>query len=115
MGVFQAIDESASQAAQSGEEYVKVSKAYYKLKIFQQLALGASSLLKMALFGSLCLFGLVFLAISGAIYLGMLLDNLALGYFLMGVLFFFIAGIIYLGRQALDKKVIQNLSKTFFE
>lgn len=115
MGVFQAIDESASQAAHAGEEYVRVSKAYYKLKIFQQLALGASSILKMALYGSLFLLGLVFMAIAGASYLGVLLGSMALGYLCVGLFFFVLVGICYLGRQALDRKVIQNLSKTFFE
>lgn len=115
MSVFEHINQTSSQAVDKGEEYLKKSHEYYRLKIFQQLTSTVSLLVKAVAVGAFVLVGLLFLSISLAIAIGNALDSVSLGYLIVGGLFVIISVLIYLFRSSINNKVIVSLSKTFFD
>lgn len=115
MGIIEALDETSSKAAETGEAYVQTTKKYFELKVFQQLAIISTAGIKMAIYGVLCTLGLIFLAISGASALSEYLNSDALGYLCVAGLFFVIIGFVYLLRKKIESSVINKLSKTYFD
>jgi len=115
MSILQSLDDTTNNAAKSGEDYLNKTRKYYELKVFQQLTLLSSFVLKIAILGSLCVLGLIFIAISGAAALGTYFESTALGYLSVGLIFFIVCIVIYLIRKSIDKLIIQKLSKTFFD
>tara|TARA_R110002051_G_scaffold56554_1_gene105217 strand:- start:18560 stop:18910 length:351 start_codon:yes stop_codon:yes gene_type:complete len=115
MSILDVIDDSTSKAVKKGEDYISKTKEYYALKVFQQLALMSSFFIKVVIFGSLLILGIIFMAISGANALSELLESSVLGYLTMGLIFLVLNGFIYLGRHVIDKKIIKKLSKNYFE
>ena len=115
MNIFESINESTTDAVKSGEDYIKYTEEYVKLKIFQQLSFTFSMLIKIALVGGFIFLGLIFLAISGAIALGNLLNNVSLGVLIVGAILLCFASIIFALRKQIDKMLIKKFSKTFFD
>ena len=115
MSILQSLDDTTNKATKSGEDYINKTRKYYELKVFQQLTILSSYVLKIAIVGSLSVLGLIFLAISGAAALGSYFESTALGYLSMGLIFFIIGFIIYLSRKSIDRLIIQKLSKTYFD
>lgn len=115
MSILKSLDETTNSAAEAGEAYVKTTKKYFELKVFQQLTTLSSYLFKIVIFSSLCVLGLIFTAISGAIALGNYFDSMALGYLIVGGIFFGFVILIYLIRKRIDSIIIQKLSKTYFD
>ncbi|AXT53071.1 hypothetical protein D1818_20405 [Aquimarina sp. BL5] len=115
MGVINALNETSNKAFDSGEKYVKASQEYYKLKAFQQLARAFSFLSKLAIIGGLLFLGLIFLTVSGAIWLGQLIGSTALACLIVAAALFTITGIAYLIRQKIDKNIIRKMSQEFFD
>ncbi|SFR54852.1 hypothetical protein SAMN04490243_2839 [Robiginitalea myxolifaciens] len=99
---------------EQGKRYLKASRKYYDLKIFQLLATLSTSLVEALIVGSLLLFAAVFGAIAGAIALGDLLQNPALGWILVALVFIGLAGLTLALRKKLYRPIIQKLSKTYF-
>lgn len=115
MNIFESINNTADRATDFGEEYVKKSYQYYKLKVFQQLAQVVSMLGKVLLMGAVLFIGFIFLAVAGAIAIGEYLGDVALGYLVVGGLFVVIAIIIYLARRSIDSKVINMIHSIFYK
>ncbi len=115
MGVINAINETSNKAFDSGETYVKASQEYYKLKAFQQLARAFSFLSKLAIVGGLLFLALIFLTVSGAIWLGQFIGSTALACLLMAIALFVFTGIAYLIRRKIDNNIIKKMSKEFFD
>lgn len=115
MNILESLDNSTSNAAEKGEAYLKTTKKYYELKVFQQVSILSSAIVKLAIYGSLFVLGLIFLVVSGASALSEYLDSVALGYLIAAGFIFVLAGIVYLCRKVIDRKVIKKLSKNFFE
>ncbi|UAB75704.1 hypothetical protein [Mesoflavibacter sp. SCSIO 43206] len=115
MSVFEQINQTSSQAVDKGEEFLKKSHEYYRLKIFQQLTSSVSLLVKAVVVGAFVLVGLLFLAISAAIGIGKALDSVSLGYLIVGAIFILISVLFYMFRSKINNKVIASLSKTFFD
>ncbi|WP_340065659.1 hypothetical protein [Ascidiimonas aurantiaca] len=103
-----------TSAVETGENYVKATRKYYHLKVFQQIAILSTSFVEVFIVGSLLLFGIVFMALSGAIALGKVFDNMALGYVCIAFLFVLFAGLVLLLRKRIFKSIIRKLSKTYF-
>ena len=53
MTVFESLNNTTDKATDTAERYVKTSKDYLKLKIFQQLTISISLVSKFAVIGSL--------------------------------------------------------------
>lgn len=115
MSVFEHINQTSSQAIDKGEEYLKKSHEYYRLKIFQQLTSSVSLLVKAVVVGGFILVGLLFMAISAALAIGNALNSVALGYLIVGAIFVLFSAIVYTFRKHINNKVITSLSKTFFD
>ena len=115
MNIFQSINESTTNAVESGNDYINHTEAYFKLKIFQQLSLTVSMLVKLALIGGLISLGSIFFAIAGALALGKLLSNLPLGMLITGTLLLICAMVAYFLKKSINKIVLKKLSKTFFD
>ncbi|NHF61005.1 hypothetical protein FK220_016760 [Flavobacteriaceae bacterium TP-CH-4] len=115
MGVFDSLESTSKDAFASGEHFFESSKKYYELRIFKQLAITTTSLVKIVLVGSFCLLGLLFGTVALAIYLGDYFGSLVQGFLTTGVILFCIAIIILLLRKKMDKKIIRKLSETFFD
>lgn len=115
MNIFESINESTTSAINHSENYIKRTEEYIKLKIFQQLSLTFSMLIKLAVVGGFIFLGLIFLAISGAIALGNLMGNISLGVLVVGTLLLLMALIAFILRKRIDKALINKFSKTFFD
>lgn len=115
MNILESINESTTNVVKSGEDYIKCTEAYYKLKIFQQLSLSFSLLIKLALIGGFVFLGLIFLAIAGAILLGELLGNISLGILIAGLTMILFGLIAYAIRKRIDKTILIKFSKSFFD
>lgn len=115
MGIIDALDETSSAAAEKGEAYVRTTKKYYELKLFQQLAIVATTGTQYAIFGILSTLGLIFMAVAGALALSAYLENAALGFLLIGGVFLVFLGIAYAIRKRIEKSVIRKLSDNFFD
>lgn len=114
MAILESINNVTNKAVEVGEDYVKSSQEYYTLKIFQQLSYSFSTLYKIILIGSFILLGVIFITISGAVFLGDYLNSMPLGFLIVGGLLFIVAGVVYLSRKFIDKSVIQKLGNKFF-
>ena len=114
MTVFESINHSTTKATDLGQDYIKKSQAYYKLKVFQQLTFTISMLGKALVIGSVLFIGFVFLAFALAMAIGNWLSNIALGYLIVSGLFFCIALIVYKLRHRIDQKIIKTMSPKFF-
>lgn len=114
MTVFESINHTTTKATDLGQDYIKKSQEYYKLKIFQQLTFSFSMLGKALVIGSILFIGFVFLAFALAIAIGDWLSNVALGYLIVSGLFFCIALIVYKLRHRIDQKIIKTMSPKFF-
>ncbi|XLS30585.1 hypothetical protein ACJD0Z_07100 [Flavobacteriaceae bacterium M23B6Z8] len=114
MTVFDSVNETATKATEVGENYVKATQEYYQLKIFQQLSIQFSALCKIAIIGGLLFLGFIFMATAGAIALGRYLGSASLGCLIIGVFLIIVSMLVYWKRKAIDTKVIQKLSVTFF-
>jgi len=113
-------DEALNKAAHKGtfdvaKDYFNTSYKYYRLKIFQQLTTSISLIVKLFFIGGLFIIGLIFASVSGAIYLGDLLNNQALGYLVVAGIFFIFSILAYLMRKSIDVKTIKQMSSKFFD
>ena len=115
MTVFESLNNTTDKATDNAEEYIKASQQYVKLKVFQQLTISLSLVVKLTIIGGMTILALIFMAVAGAIEIGKVLDNLALGYVIVGCSFIFLAAVAYYMRHMIDKKIIKVISAKFFD
>lgn len=115
MGIIEALDETSSEAAEKGQAYVRTTKKYYELKVFQQLAILSSTACKVAIYGVLFAIGLIFSAVAAALALTAYFDSSALGFLTVALVFFVGMGIVYIFRKNVEKLVISKLSQNYFD
>lgn len=114
MNVFESLGDKAESASKIGERYVKSTHQYYKLKIFQQLAVSVSIVAKLLVVGACLILGIIFAAVAGANYLGQLFNSISLGYIAIAGLFFIMAILLYITRKTINKYILQKMSVDFF-
>jgi len=116
MPLLKTLDRASSNAIEATEDYVEVTKRYYRLKLFQQLASYFASISKLALLGGIIFMAVILLSVAGALALGNALGSFSLGCVLMAAILLLVAMIIYLGRVALiDRVVLRSMATTFFD
>jgi hypothetical protein len=115
MGIIEALDTNSSEAASKGKEYIKLTKEYYELKVFQQLAIVFSIGCKALIYGILSTLGLIFLAITSAVSLNAYFEDASIGYFIVGLSFFGLIALTFLIRKRIEKFIILKLSKNYFD
>ncbi len=113
--ILESLNENTSKATEAAEAYSKATLKYLKLKIFEQLTSSASFISKFMFIGGLLLIAFLFLATAGAIALGTLLDNMALGCLAIGSVFLIVAFLVYRLRGTIDQKIIKSMSEKFFD
>lgn len=112
--IFESINNTSEKAVDIGEKYLKDTKEYYRLKIFQQITVSISMLAKVLAIGGLLFIGLIFLAVAAALSIGDLVNNTALGYVIVAFGFFIVGGVVYINRSVINHKIISKLSSKFF-
>ena len=115
MSIFDNLKKSADTGTDASKQFISKTLEHTKLKAFQVTALTLSMIVKLFIIGSLAVLGFVFLAVSTAIAVGDYLNNVALGYLIVGLFFVIISFLFYLFRKYFDKKVINIVSKIFFD
>lgn len=115
MGIIEALDTTSSEAASKGEEYVRLTKKYYELKVFQQLAIVFSTGCKALVYGILSTLGLIFLAVATASRLNTYFDDTSTGYLIVGLVFFGLIIFAFLLRKHIEKYIINKLSENYFQ
>lgn len=115
MSILDSINKATDGAVDSGEKYVKATQDYFKLKIFQQLTRSISYGTKLLVIGSFFFLGFVFLTVAGTIYLGQILNNMALSCLCMALLLFLITLIAYWQRKKFDTFLLKKMSKEYFK
>lgn len=112
--MFEGIHNATAEGKEAAKKYAESSYKYFRLKIFQQLTVSIGLIVKLIIIGSLLSLGIIFCAIAGALILGDELGNMAHGYLAMAGIFFVISLIIYLFRKSIDRKILKEISKKFF-
>lgn len=115
MGIFKTLDESSSSIKDIAEKYVQASQKYLKLKIFQQLTLSLSLIIKFFAIGSFIFMAFLFIAIAAAIALGNAFGSITIGCLIVGLFFITFALVVYLCRKSIERKIIKTISNKFFE
>ena len=115
MSILDSINKASNGAVESGEKYAKATQDYFKLKVFQQLTQSISYGTKLLIVGSFFFLGFVFLTVAGTIYLGQILNSMALSCLCMALLLFLIATIAYWQRKKFDAFLLKKMSKQFFK
>ncbi|WP_040279768.1 phage holin family protein [Psychroserpens damuponensis] len=115
MTVFESLNETTDKATDTAERYYKTSKTYFKLKVFQQLTLTLSFIVKFAIIGGLVAFALIFMSIAGAMAIGEELESLPLGYLIVGLVYLVLSFILYFLKGKINTKIIQSVSNKFFD
>lgn len=90
MSVFKSLHTNSEKAIEKGEEFIKNSEKYYKLKIFQVLTSSLSMIFNFAIIGIFILIAFIFLAVAISSVIGNYLNNPFLGYILVALLFLFL-------------------------
>lgn len=115
MSVIESLNETSNKAVDVGEQLYKKTQEYYKLKVFQQLALTTGMLCKLAIMCSLAFLGLLFFLVGGTLYLSDVLGSLILACVIMGSFLVVATLIVYFLRKRIDNYIVRKLSIKFFD
>lgn len=97
------------------QDYIESSISYHKLDLFKKVMKGVVSGTYKLILGFFLLIALLFLSVSLAIYLGELLDNIALGYLIVGGFYLILMFVLSLFlKKFLEKKILNKASAHFF-
>lgn len=115
MSIIKSLHTNSEKAIEKGENYIKSSEEYFKLKAFYILTSSLSMIFNFAIIGIFLLIAFVFLAVTISATLGNYLNNEVFGYLLVALLFVVFALIAYSLRRRIENFVIKNLSKKYFD
>lgn len=112
--IFESINNTTDSASEIGEKYLKDTREYFRLKVFQQLTISISMVAKALIIGGILFIGLIFLAIAAAIEIGNRVESIPLGYVIVAAFFLLFGAVVYYKRKIINKKVIELMSPKFF-
>lgn len=115
MSVFKSFNITTNKAIEKGEDFIKSSEKFYKLKLFQMVTASISMLLKFAIFGLFIIIAFLFIAVGISTAIGNYLNNETAGHLIVALLFTVFAFISYKLRHYIENIVIRKLSLSFFE
>ncbi|PPK96680.1 putative superfamily III holin-X [Nonlabens xylanidelens] len=97
------------------QDYIESSISYHKLDLFKKVMKGVVSSSYQIILGFFFLIALIFLSVAMAIYLGNVLENIALGYLIMGVFYILLMIVLSLFlKKTLEKILVKKASAQFF-
>ena len=114
MGVIDSLNETSNKAIDVGEVYYKKTQEYYRLKVFQQLTMTTGMLLKMAVMGGLAFLALMFITVSGVVFLANIIESMVGACLIAGALFLMLLVLAYVFRSKIDSMLVRKLSDKFF-
>jgi len=115
MSVFDDVNQTTNKASDIGERYIKTSHQYFRLKIFQQLTLSFSMIVKAVIVGTLSYLALLFFSIALVVVLSNALDSIVVGCLIVGLIYLVLALIMYMLRSKINKFVIRKIGSKFFK
>jgi hypothetical protein len=115
MSLFEDINSTTDKASDIGERFLKTSRQYYRLKLFQQLTISLSMVVKLLAIGGFLFVGILFFSIALAIKLGNELDSFVLGMVLVGLIYLVVAVILYLLKSRINAFIIKKVGSKFFD
>tara|TARA_R110002049_G_scaffold90303_4_gene226516 strand:- start:2299 stop:2661 length:363 start_codon:yes stop_codon:yes gene_type:complete len=114
MGLIDSISATNDKANDVSKRYLKTSYKYYKLKIFQQLSISVSLVVKALIIGGLVLMCILLFAIALALFIGETTTNYPLGFLVVGIIFLLLSVMAYYLKNSVNKIIVKILSKKFF-
>ena len=97
------------------EDYIESSLSYHKLDLFKKVMKGVVAGSYQLILGFFLLIALLFLSIALSIFLGELLDSIALGYLLVGGFYLFVMILCFFFlKKILEKILVRKASIQFF-
>ena len=112
---YEEIIENFSDLKKELKEYAESSFNLIRLHIVEQLSRHISGIIVKAGVLYILLFGLIFLSMALAFFLGELFNSYGLGFLVVSGLYFLIALVFFLLRKTLiEKPVIKSFIKLFF-
>jgi len=112
---FEEIKKNLSEVDDEVRSYVENSLAFYKLKSFKIFMKGVTTFSKILLLALIILPTIIILSIAAAFGLGDLLDNTFYGFLIVAGVFIIIVFIVFLLRNRLDKPLLKQFSKYYFD
>lgn len=109
------ISDNFSELTSATQNYIDATVSYHKLDLYKKLVKGIVSGSYALILAFFLLIALVFISVAGAIYLGGLLESIALGYLIMGAFYLVITVVLVVTlKKKLETVVLQNTSKQLF-
>ncbi|MBE7629079.1 hypothetical protein [Tenacibaculum piscium] len=115
MSVLKSLHATSEKAIEKGEEFLKNSEEYYKLKIFQVLTSSLSMIFNFAIIGIFILIAFIFLAVALSMAINSYFDHKISGHIVVALLFLCFALVSYFSRNRMENLVIKSLSKKYFD
>jgi uncharacterized membrane protein YqjE len=109
------ISDNFNEFTTATQDYIESTISYQKLDLYKKLVKILVSGSYSLIIGFVLLIALLFLSVALGIYIGTLLDNLALGYLIMGV-FYLVVLIVLLFtlKSKLEHIILRKTSRQFF-
>ncbi len=112
---FERLTNNLKGLTDNGQEYLKISKDYYKLRLFKhsmKALIGVATLTIRGIFG---LIFLLFISVGVAIALSQYFENAAAGFFLVGGFYLLVFLLIYFfAKDPMEKMLLEKYSKMAF-
>ncbi len=115
MGIIDSLGETSEKAVDKGQHYLETTRAYLRLKIFQQVCVIVGSMGKAMVVGGIAFIGFFFVAVAVAIGLGKLFGSMVLGCLGVALIFFILGIVAYRLRNHIDTEIIKKMAPKFFE
>jgi ABC-type multidrug transport system fused ATPase/permease subunit len=95
--------------------YIEQNREYYQLKAFKIAMKGITSLTQMLFIGAIAILTVLLLAITVAIGIGQVMDNLFYGFLIVGLFFVVVSIMLYIFRDKIDRPVLRKFSEYYFD
>ncbi|MCM4150267.1 hypothetical protein DHD05_01575 [Arenibacter sp. N53] len=109
------LKESFIEVDSDVRSYLENTGEYYKLQVFKITMRSITTFAKLLMVGSIALLALFMLSFAVAYGIGLWLENTFLGFFFMGLFYVVMGSICYLYRHKLDRPMLKNFSKYYFD
>lgn len=109
------IKESFAEVENDARSYLENTGEYYKLQVFKITMRSITTFAKVLMVGSIALLALFMLSFAAAYGIGLWLENTFLGFLIVGLFYVLMGTICFLNRHRLDRPMLKNFSKYYFD
>ena len=112
---FEELKDNADEIQDSFKNLVDSNIAYYKLWGFKVAMKSTTLIIKLLLILTCVIMILMFVSVAGALYLGLLLNNYALGFLIVAGIYFLLVIILYFIKDSIvEGSLLTKFSDIFF-